>query len=210
MRNRLTVALLLITILGASNSRATTLLEMDIDSVAGQAELIFIGSVIASESIQDINGQYRTYVSFQVQEVLKGSYPGDTLELSFLGGNVNGRGTEVSDLRRPETGESGIYFVESLSENLINPLLGWSQGHFLIRNDQRGIARVTTSGREPVLDIKSMTEVPELIRRPPGLINGAGGNAMGVLVEEAPEQIDRGLTVDQFKTRIRRLLQNRR
>ena len=192
-----------------SSSQATTLLEMDIDSVAGQAELIFLGSVVASESIQDINGQYRTYVTFEVQEILKGSYPGDTLELSFLGGNVDGRGTVVSDLRRPEPGEAGIYFVESLSENLINPLLGWSQGHFLIQNDSRGIARVTTNRREPVLDIQPMSDVPTLIRRPPGLVSGANSRAMGVLVEQAPELIERGLTVDQFKVRIRRLLERR-
>jgi hypothetical protein len=195
--------------LGTGSSRATTLLEMDIDSIADQAELVFVGTVVASESVQNINGQYRTYVTFQVEEVLKGSYPGDSLELSFLGGNVNGRGTVVSDSRLPESGETGIYFVESLSENLVNPLLGWSQGHFLISQDQQGIARITTNRREPVLDIQPMSEVPDLIRRPAGLVSGEGGRAMGVLVEETPGPIERGLTVDQFKSRLRRLLENR-
>ena len=192
-----------------TSSQATTLLEMDIDSVAGEAELIFLGNVITSQSIQEINGQYRTYVTFQVQEVLKGNHPGDMLELSFLGGNVDGRGTVVSDLRPPKPGETGIYFVESLSENLINPLMGWSQGHFLIHNDQRGIGRVTTNRREPVLDIQPMSEVPTLIRRPAGLVSGEGGRAMGVLVERSVDEIDRGLTVDQFKARIRNLLESR-
>ena len=210
MHFRITAALLLTISLITNNGQATTLLEMDIDSIAGQAELIFQGTVITSESIQDINGQYRTYVTFQVQEVLKGTYSGDTMELSFLGGSVNGRGTVVSDLRRPEPGETGIYFVESVSEDLINPLLGWSQGHFLIQSDQQGVARVTTNRREPVLDIRPMSEVPDLIRRPPGLVSGRSSRAMGVLVEPATEQIDQGLTVDQFKLQIRRLLESRR
>ena len=209
MKIRVSTALLLLIFLGTTSPQATTLLEMDIDSVAGKAELIFEGTVVASESIQAINGQYRTYVTFQVREVLKGSYTGDTLELSFLGGNVDGRGTVVSDMRRPETGESGIYFVESLNEDLINPLLGWSQGHFLIHNDERGVARITTNRREPVLDIQPMSEVPKLIRRPAGLVSGESGRAMGVLVEQTSKQIGRGLTVDQFKARIRRLLENR-
>lgn len=209
MHYRNTAVILLVLGLLHTSGQATTLLEMDIDSVADRAELIFLGNVLTSESIQNINGQYRTYVTFQVQEVLKGNYPGDSLELSFFGGNINGRGTVVSDLRRPEPGEAGIYFVESLSEDMINPLLGWSQGHFLIRNDQHGIARVTTNRREPVLEIQSMSDVPTLIRRPPGLVSGANSKAMGVLIEQEQEKIDRGLTVDQFKARIRRLLERR-
>ena len=216
MRNllslQLTVTATALALLFAASSpaRATTLLEMDIDSVTGQAELIFQGTVIASESVQEINGQIRTYVTFQVEEVLKGDYQDATLELSFLGGNINGRGTVVSAMRQPESGESGIYFVESLSENLINPLLGWSQGHFLINSDQRGIRRMTTNSRLPVLDIRPMSEIPELIRRPPGFLSGENGKAMGVIVDETPDRFDRGLTVDQFKARIRELLEKRR
>ncbi len=210
MLMKVSAALLLTVTLGTNSGQAATLLNMDIDSIADQAELVFIGTVVASESLQNINSQYRTYVTFQIEEVLKGSYPGDTLELSFLGGTFDGRGSVVSDLRLPEPGETGIYFVESVSENLINPLLGWSQGHFLISQDQQGIARITTNRREPVLDIQPMSEVPDLIRRPPGLVSGDGGRAMGVLVEETPGLIERGLTLDQFKSRLRRLLENRR
>lgn len=210
MRLRATVTFLLSMFLLSTDGYATTLLEMDIDSVVAQAELVFVGTVVDSESIREINGQYRTHVTFRVQEVLKGDHPEQTLELRFLGGSVNGRGTVVSDLRRPEIGESGIYFVESVSENLINPLLGWSQGHFLIHDDEQGNSRVTTNRREPVRDIRSISDIPELIRRPPGLVTGETGKAMGVVVEDDPDRIDQGLTVEQFKDRIRLLLEKRR
>ena len=64
--------------------------------------------------------------------MLKGEYAGSTLELRFLGGTVGTARLEVTDMLVPQVAERGIYFVESLSAPQVNPLVGWSQGHFLI------------------------------------------------------------------------------
>jgi hypothetical protein len=189
-------------------AHATTLLGMDIDQVAGGAELVFEGRVIAVIPQEDTAGTISTYVTFEIVDVLKGDYDGATVELKFLGGTVNGRMTEVSGLRLPGLGEQGIYFVESLTTDMVNPLLGWSQGHYLIQTDEAGTRRVTTSERAPVVAVQPMAQVPAAIRKPQTLVQEDGAAAAGVATEESPLLIERALTVDEFKTRIRALLES--
>ena len=38
----------------------------------------------------------------------------------------------VTGLHMPEIRESGVYFVESLTQELVHPLYGWNQGHYVI------------------------------------------------------------------------------
>ena len=54
----------------------------------------------------------------------------------------------------PESQRRGHYFVESVNRNLVNPLLGWSQGHYLIY-EQNGERRVSTVNDKPVTDVLS-------------------------------------------------------
>ena len=137
-----------------SQASATTIRGMDIDKVAADAEFVFEGEVINTETRQDSNnGNISTYVTFQVNDVIKGDYSGDSLELKFMGGIFEGEIVQVSGMRIPELSEQGIYFVESLSRDLINPLIGWSQGHFLIVDDN-GTRRMSTTGNQPVLEVQ--------------------------------------------------------
>ena len=69
-------------------------------------------------------------------DVIKGSNQIDTLELKFAGGTLNGETVRINGLSIPQPGEQGIYFVESTSNKLINPLVGWSQGHFVIKESE--------------------------------------------------------------------------
>lgn len=191
-----------------ASSIATTLLGMDIDKVANQAELVFEGEVLLREARRDSNsGIVNTYVTFAVHDVLKGDYSADTIELKFAGGVFNGEIVEVSGLTIPKDAEQGIYFVESTSRNLLNPILGWSQGHFVI-SEEDGERRVSTLDREPVLNIQAVSAIPPAIKKPQALIEGDGDVAAGVIVDSSALSIERALTVEEFKNQILDLLEN--
>ena len=139
----------LLAIVYSTTGLATTILGMDIDKVAKDAEFVFEGEVILQETRQDSNsGIVNTYVTFAIVDVLKGDYSANTIELKFAGGTFNDQIVEVSGLVIPKEGEQGIYFVESTSRNLLNPLLGWSQGHFLI-HEELGERSMRTVDQKP-------------------------------------------------------------
>ena len=191
-----------------SSTSATTILGMDIDKVAADAEFIFEGAVINSETRQDSNsGIISTYVTFQINDIVKGDYSGESVELKFMGGVFNGQIVKVSGMRIPEMDEQGIYFVESMSRDLINPLIGWSQGHFII-SDDNGTRRISTAGNQPVLEVQAVASIPRSIKKPLSVVEGNTDIAAGVMTETSPLMIERALTVEEFKSRITDLLEN--
>ena len=192
----------------ATGTNATTILGMDIDKVANDAELIFEGEVILHETRQNSNtGIIHTYVTFTVHDVVKGDFSADTIELKFAGGTFMGQIVEVRGLKIPKEGENGIYFVESTSRDLLNPLIGWSQGHFIIEQEL-GERRVRTIDRQTVTGIQSVSSIPSVIKKPQAIIEGDGDVAAGVLVDSSSLSIERALTVEEFKNRILDLLEN--
>ncbi|NKB35116.1 MAG: hypothetical protein GKR91_18625 [Pseudomonadales bacterium] len=192
----------------SSVSVATTILGMDIDKVANDAELVFEGEVLLREARQDSrSGIINTYVTFAIHDVVKGDFSADTIELKFAGGTFNGQIVEVSGLSIPKEGEQGIYFVESTSRDLLNPILGWSQGHFLIE-EENGERRVSTVDRRPVTNIQPVASIPAAIKKPQVIIEGDGDVAAGVLVDSSALTIERALTVEEFKNRILDLVEN--
>lgn len=189
-------------------ANGTTILGMDIDEVAQQAEFIFEGEVILSETRQDSGtGIISSYVTFAIRDVVKGDYDVDSVELKFMGGVFNGQIVEVSGLRIPQLGEQGIYFVESLSRDLINPLLGWSQGHFLIV-EENGVRRVSTIDNKAVTEVESVSAIPAAIKKPQPLLEGNSDVAAGVMTESRGIMIERALTVEEFKLRIADIIEN--
>ncbi len=127
----------------------TTLLSLSVNSLSEQAEFVFEGEVIAVEAQRSgSRGMVSTFVTFRVIDTLKGDAGAIDIELKFLGGTLNGEVLEVNGSRLPKLGERGVYFVESLSRDLINPLLGWSQGHYLISTNG-GVDSMTTVDAKP-------------------------------------------------------------
>lgn len=188
-------------------SLATTLLSMSIDEVTDNAELIFEGEVIDHVVRRESgSGLIHTYVTFRVRDVIKGDFPGDSLELRFTGGQYQGEIVAISGLSIPEIGEQGIYFVESSTEPLLNPLLGWSQGRYPIEQKQDGQRLVNTAAGTPIIDIQPVSRVPTAIRRPQALIEGETNAATGVVADQSPLSVERALSVEEFKQRIRALL----
>ena len=191
-----------------SSASATTVLGLDIDKVVADAEFVFEGAVINSETRQDSNsGIISTYVTFQINDIIKGDYSGDSIELKFMGGVFNGQIVQVSGMRIPEMAEQGVYFVESMSRDLINPLIGWSQGHFIIHDDN-GTRRISTAGNQPVIEVEAVSAIPRSIKKPQSVVEGNTDIAAGVMTETSPIMIERALTVEDFKSRIADLLIN--
>ena len=191
-----------------SSASATTILGMDIDKVAADAEFVFEGTVINSETRQNNNsGIISTYVTFQINDIIKGDYTGNSVELKFMGGVFNGQIVQVSGMRIPEMAEQGIYFVESMSRDLINPLIGWSQGHFIIVDDN-GTRRISTAGNQPVLEVEAVSSIPSSIKKPLPTVEGNTDIAAGVMTQTSSITVKRALTVEEFKSRITDLLAN--
>ena len=181
---------------------ATTLLKLDIDQVAKEAELVFEGEVLTHEVRAEARtGLINTYVTFSILDVIKGDSQATTIELKFAGGTINGETTKVNGLTIPESGERGIYFVESTSENLINPLVGWSQGHFLIKEID-GESIIYTTSHKPVIDVQSVSSIPPSIKRPKSTLEENSDVAAGVLVDKEEQIRRQRLKVNELKSEI--------
>ena len=184
---------------------ATTILGMNIDEVAQGAELIFEGEVVEHNVRENAAGMIVTYVTFRIEELIKGEYDEPLLELKFTGGRLGGQIMEISGLRIPSPNEEGIYFVQSVNRNLVNPLLGWSQGHYLIY-EESGERRVSTVNDRPVTDVLSTRSVPIALRKPVSVIDGDTDPATGVVASSDTPGPDQALTTESFKAKIRALI----
>jgi hypothetical protein len=202
----------------ATSAFGTTLISLSVNSLSEQAEFVFEGEVISVEAQRSGNrGMVNTYVTFRVIDILKGDAGATDIELKFLGGSLNGEVLEVNGSRLPRLGEHGIYFVESLSRDLINPLLGWSQGHYLIKT-VAGIESMTTVDAKPIIAISPAEADSD--PQTSGVSTGAASAQSRILsplriatdpnVAEGIVAIDRdsitGLSPDDFKREIRALI----
>ena len=181
----------------AQSSGATTVRSVSMSQMAQASELVFEGRVLA-QAAQGEGRMIRTCVSFEVLDVVKGPPVASPLELCFSGGTRKGRTRQIHGMRHPQPGEHGIYFVETLQESRVNPLLGWEQGHFRVAPD--GSDSVETADGRQVVSVESDDETGERV---------SGGVARGARVQSrhARSATDPApLTSNEFKARVRALL----
>jgi len=191
----------------ALSAAASTVVQLDFEEVVGSAELVFEGEVLAVESRQTAPRRIHTYVRFRVLDVIKGDYADDTLELRYLGGELNGVRMRVTDMEWPEPGDNGLYFVESLQRPTVHPLVGWSQGHYRIETDERGEPRVYTADYRQVTgeadDQDGAVARPDA--SPPRLDQSAPGGLRVLGVDEPGT----AMSVDAFKGMVRDVMERR-
>ena len=147
--------LVAVTVIGlamaAAIGSATTIRPVAFDEMCDAAELIFDGTVLAVTTHATAGSRrIETRVRFRIEDVIKGDAAGETLELLFLGGAADGRRLVVAEMHYPAVGERGVYFVESLRQRLVHPLIGWSQGHVRVVTDSDGVARVASFDGRPL------------------------------------------------------------
>jgi hypothetical protein len=189
------LAIPLLLMLFASPGHAASVLQVSFEDAVKSSELVFEGRVLNKRAAME-GSVIRTHVTFDVVGIYKGSYSSRTLDLSFLGGTVNGVTMEVSDMEVPDVGEHGVYFVESLTKPQAHPFYGWDQGHFVVRADSTAQDRVFTRSGKPI------TAVQAAGAKPTGLSNGV---AAGLVVAEAT-RAGEALSLRDFKQKIAAIL----
>ncbi|HIJ54641.1 MAG TPA: hypothetical protein HPQ03_00805 [Deltaproteobacteria bacterium] len=131
---------------------SSVILKRSFSEVVNGAELVFEGRVISKETrLSPENGKPFTYYTFEILDVIKGTYGESFLEMGFMGGQWHSLKLEITDMQMPEVGELGIYFVETLDKQQIHPLYGWQQGHYRIIVDPK-------TGREMVIPVEKETD----------------------------------------------------
>jgi hypothetical protein len=165
MKNILITFLILI---GTAYANASSVRAMSLEELTEKSEVIFEGEVVSVLTTNNERGRIHTLIVFAVNNVVKGQYSENQLTLRFLGGNYQGKNMTVSDLNYPKLGEKGIYFVESITRRLINPLLGWDQGRYLVEKDESGVERVLTANGQPITAVE---KTQSSIEKPYGLFS---------------------------------------
>lgn len=128
----------LVAVVCASATQATTVRQMSLSEVIGEAEVIAAARVVAVEPIWDADrGMPFTEVVYSVAAVLKGQTDADQkLSLRFLGGPApNGLTLSVSGMPVFEVDDRVVLFSARNGKEMICPLVGWWQGVYRFRDD---------------------------------------------------------------------------
>ena len=185
-----------------SYGHAASVRQVSMDEMLQQCQFVFEGKVSALEAEENSQKRIHTYVTFEIQDIIKGEYSSDTITLSFLGGTVGDVTMGVSDMNVPQVGERGIYFVESLEKSQVHPLYGWSQGHFLVQPDDTGTDRVMTSSEQPVTGVMKDMSIEQMNSSQETALLLSKGVARGVTFA-LKDNDNKGLTPEEFKKILR-------
>ena len=188
-----------------STGHGASVLKTTMDEMLTESEFVFEGRVLSVESRQTDSKRIHTFVTFEIQEIIKGEYPEPTITLRFLGGTVGNLTMAVSDIQIPRDGERGVYFVESLDRNQVHPLYGWSQGHFTVTADDTGTDRMMTAKNQPVTGLSLDAESVQQTNGRTTVKALSTGTATGVTVEQNRKNA-KGLPLNEFKQALRKRL----
>jgi len=157
------LCVLIAVFLFAGVSGASVIVRIPFEQVVKGAELIIHGSVLSAETrVSPISGKPFTYFTIRIDEIIKGDYPFETIEIGYMGGTIGEMTLEVSDMRMPRVDERGIYFIETLGAQQIHPLIGWQQGHYRVIVNQ-------DTGREVVVSQQPAESTPRGMMAPQGI-----------------------------------------
>jgi hypothetical protein len=145
IRRNCKVSIIGIVSLGASllsaMASATTLIRMDLKTLAHSAELIVRARCAGSETRWE-TGAIWTFDDFEVLETFKGAPP-RMLRVRLPGGRVGHLETRIEGVPHFSQGEEAVLFVEQTSAGDYG-VTSWAQGTFRIhRETASGEARIT-------------------------------------------------------------------
>jgi len=191
--------LIVLLLMPISFGNATSVREVSMDEMLQQSQFVFEGTVAAIEARENSRKRIHTHVTFEITDIIKGEYRSNIITLRFLGGTVDDVTMVVSDMRLPQKGEHGIYFVESLERFQVNPLYGWSQGHFIVERDGAGSQRVMTNRKLPVTGV--MGYMPdEQMTLGKERVQALSKGVLRDLVVAQKKEDNKAMTVDEFKS----------
>ena len=159
------------------------------------SELVFEGIVTQKNTrIDKRTGLIHTDITFKPSDFIKGK-TNKTIVLSFLGGQYQNQVLDVKGLAMPAINEKGIYFIESVSQDLINPITGWGQGHFVIMQDNSGTERITTFDHHPIVTLSASQSQN-------GLPSTKAQFASDISISNVKSQLNKALDKQTFKQKL--------
>ena len=69
-------------------AHASSVVQVTFSELVNSSQFIFEGRVVDKRAELDTQSMIHTYVTFEIQDVLKGAYSTRTITLPFLGGTV--------------------------------------------------------------------------------------------------------------------------
>lgn len=185
------LAVLLLLVLSLTFSLPATLVpRMSLEEIVDASESIVHGTVVKTWPAWDDDHKYIwTHYEVQVADHLKG-VPSATIVISEPGGTVGDTALQVAGAPRYETGEEVVLFVARTPLGYLRTC-GWGQGKF----------RVVRSGQSGKATVRAGAKGMQLVERPSGEQN--------TLTKGTPLGAVDGLELDQFKARVRQLVEQR-
>ncbi|MCE5265584.1 MAG: hypothetical protein LLG97_18915 [Deltaproteobacteria bacterium] len=182
MKNRtkiiivLSMMFLVISVTAVSN--AVVVKFLNLTQLTSQADLIFHGRVTAVHaSWDDSRTAIWTSVTFAVDEVIKGDLAENVITLRLPGGAIEADDIrmEVDGVPKFRPGEETVIFC-SRDSQMRNPIIGWHQGQFKIRDDK------LTGGK--LIDDKRASRLMTPARTPASSGAVAPGTPLKSFIEE--------------------------
>ena len=173
----------------APGAHATSRVYQDLATRVDRAELIFVGTVLHAESVPTGDGTFAfTYVTFEVEDTVKGTARDRQLTLRFAGGDLGETVFEVAGIPRFAPGDRHLLFVEGNGKHGC-PLVGWGRGKLdLVAHPLTGETIVVDSDGRSVVGIDGREWLPGgLAVAADGTFKAAPAAGMVVLEQENVE-----------------------
>lgn len=176
--------------------------KVHMDRMLNGSALVIQGTVTGLRVEQGAHARsIHTIVTLEIIDTIKGAWEQPTIDISFLGGSVNGLTLNVGGQHIPEFGQEGVFFIENPLRNQVNPLYGWEQGLFIIEADaDSGEKIIKTATKESIQQIEFLPANDSQVQ---GISNGT---AAGVKTQQSAE-LNTPYTLDQFKATLRTRLE---
>lgn len=187
-------------------SHATTLAPIGFESQVQDSDAIIYGRVISKSSKIVPSKKGDVIVTLTKVESLE-TFSGSTskiVELSSLGGTVNGVTMEVDGMPKLQPGEEYVLFVKDNGDTIC-PILGWSQGACKVSSEPDGMAFLSIPTLLTSEAHKALTAILEETRKATGPTSLAVAKLL--LAEERVEKkfpsqspfAPAAVTLDQFR-----------
>jgi hypothetical protein len=129
-----TIAVLLVILLTATSSAATTVERLTLDTLVKKASSIVVGTVRSSRTFWSDNRRLiLTTYNIEVAETMKGQ-PSRIVELTTIGGTVGDVTLHVAGMPTFAKGESAVVFIEK--SGAFSTVVGLGQGKFAVNNGE--------------------------------------------------------------------------
>lgn len=150
MKLRIPIGLLIVfslSVLLAPAASATTLLPKKAAEMVDESRLIVLGTAVHQEVVLSEDGQFPfTFVTFRVEESLKGSAQDGEITLRFHGGTLpDGSTVTVEGAPQFSLGETYLLFIRANGVHEF-PIVGWRQGQLRMDRDPRSGKAVFVEG----------------------------------------------------------------